>query len=81
MYRSEFEPTPESRTLQIRAAITNLEAISMMGRLPKAATPRLKAALDDLHSLESSCPCGTLKLYRVTHGLTENAEIFTKLIR
>ena len=81
MYRSEFEPTPESRRLQIRAAITNLEAIGRMGRLPKAATPRLNAVLEDLHSLESSCPCGTLKLYKVTHALPENAEVFTRLIR
>jgi hypothetical protein len=81
MYRSEFEPTPDSRKLQILAAITNLESVSKMARLPKAAAPRLNAAIRDLRSLEGSCPCGTLKLYRVTHALPQNAEIFTRLIR
>jgi len=80
MYRSEFEPTPETRNLQIRAAIVNLEAVSKMARLPRAAAPRLSAALSDLHSLETSCPCGTLRLYKVTHALPEQAEHFSRLI-
>jgi hypothetical protein len=45
------------------------------------AEPTPDAVLDDLHSLEGTCPCGTLKLYKVTHALPENAEIFTRLIR
>jgi len=81
MYRSEFDPTPESRRLQIRAAITNLQAVSGMPRLPRSALPRLSAALSDLHRLEPGCPCGTLKLTRLNHGLPTNAERFTRLIQ
>ncbi len=80
MYRSEFEPTPSNRKLQVRDAIVNLEAISRMARLPKAAAPRLSAALSDLRALETSCPCGTLKLYKVTHALPEQPEVFRRLI-
>ncbi len=80
MNRSDFEPTPADINLKIRDVITELEAANRTPDFPKTAVAHLQTAIRQLHALESSCPCGTLKLYRVTLGQSGRNVFFTGLI-
>jgi hypothetical protein len=80
MCQSEYESTPDALRVLMHEVIANIEEAGKTPRLPQAAVAYLQTALKDLRSIESSCPCGTLRLHRATLDHSGRIESFSRLI-